>query len=199
MVPSPAYDLYEAVLDVRNFSAWAPGVRRVEVLKGYGEPGMVSEWEVCFLGLKRRFLSELVEADSPALLRWTYEGLVGGWGQCVIRAHGESTLAVFQTELWATEPHLKKLMGMRPAREAASTHLKRCLSQLGRMVSEDASQVRVGPAEGIAAAALVDNRARQQSGGGADHRLRRWSNPAGLPRRDRRDGSRRAESDQGPD
>ena len=95
------------------------------------------------------FLSVLEEAESPALLRWTYDGMVGGWGQCVIRQHGESALSVFQTELWATEPHLKKLMRMWPAREAASTHLKRCLAQLGRMVSGDGSQVRVGPAARI--------------------------------------------------
>ena len=150
LVPSPANDLYEVMLDVRNFPAWAPGVRRVEVLQGYGQPGMVSEWEICFLGLKRKFLSVLEEAESPALLRWSYDGLVGGWGQCVIREQGQSAaLAVFQTELWATEPHLKKLIRMWPAREAASTHLKRCLAQLGRMVSGDGSQVRVGSAEAI--------------------------------------------------
>jgi len=56
---------------------------------------------------------------------------------------------MFQTELWITEPCLKKFMRMPPAREAASTHLKRCLAQLGRMVSGDGSRVRVGPAEGI--------------------------------------------------
>jgi hypothetical protein len=149
LVPSPAHDLYEVMLDVRNFPTWAPGVRRVEVLEGYGEPGMVSEWEICFLGLKRKFLSVLEEAESPALLRWSYNGLVDGWGECLISQHGESALAVFQTELWATEPHLKKLMQMWPAREAASTHLKRCLARLGRMVSGDGSQIRVGPAGGI--------------------------------------------------
>ena len=148
-MPSPAHDLYEAILDVRNFSKWAPGVQRVEVLEGYGEPGMVSEWEIRFLGLKRSSLSVLEEAESPALLRWTYDGLVEGWGQCVIRQQGKSALAVFQTELWATEPHLRKFMRMWPAREAASTHLKRCLAQLGRMVSGDGSQVRVGSAEAI--------------------------------------------------
>ena len=149
MVPSPAHDLYEVMLDVRNFPRWAPGVSRVEVLEKYGAPGMVSEWEICFLGLKRKFLSVLEEAESPALLRWTYDGLVGGWGHCVISHQGESALAVFQTELCASEPHLNKLMRMSPVREAASTHLRRCLAQLGRMVSGDGSQVRVGPAEGI--------------------------------------------------
>ena len=149
LVPSPAHDLYEVMLDVRNFPRWAPGVRRVEVLEGYGEAGMISEWEICFLGLKREFLSVLEEAQSPALLRWTYDGLVEGWGQCVIRQQGDSALAVFQTELWATEPSLKKLMRMWPVREAASTHLKRCLAQVGRMVSGDSGRVRVGPAEGI--------------------------------------------------
>ena len=43
LVPSPPHDLYDVVLDVRNFPTWAPGVRRVEVLEGYGEPGMDSE------------------------------------------------------------------------------------------------------------------------------------------------------------
>jgi hypothetical protein len=149
LVPSPAHDLYEFMLDVRNFPTWAPGVRRVEVLEGHGEPGMVSEWEICFLGLKRRFLSVLEEAQSPALLRWTYDGLVGGWGQCVIREQSESALALFQTELWASEPHLNQFMRMRTVHEAASTHLKRCLAHLGRRVSEDASQVRVGSAGAI--------------------------------------------------
>jgi Polyketide cyclase / dehydrase and lipid transport len=149
LVPCPAHDLYDAMLDVRNFPRWAPEVRRVEVLERYGEPSMVSEWEICFLGLKIKLLSVLEEAESPALLRWTYDGLVGGWGQCVIREHGERALAVFQTELWATEPCLKKLMRMRPARQAASTYLRSCLAQLGRMVSRDGSQVRVGPTEGI--------------------------------------------------
>jgi hypothetical protein len=107
---------------------------------------MVSEWEICFLGLKRKFLSVLEEAESPALLRWAYEGLVSGRGQCVIEKQGESAHAVFHTELWATEPYLKKIMQMSLAREAASTHLKRCLAQLGRMVSGDVSRVRVGPA-----------------------------------------------------
>jgi hypothetical protein len=110
------------------------------------QPGMGSEWEVCFLGLTREFLSVLEEAHSPVLLRWTYDGLVGGWDQCVIGQHGQSALAVFQTELSATEPYLKKLMQAWPAREAVTTHLKRCLASLGRMVSEDDSQVRVGPA-----------------------------------------------------
>lgn len=146
LVPSPALDLYEVMLDVRNFTTWAPGVRRVDVLEGYGKPGMVSEWEICFLGLKTRLLSVLEEAESPALLRWNYDGLVGGWGQCVITEQGESALALFHTELWATEPHLKKLMQMWPAREAASAHLKRCLARLGRMVSGDGSKVWVGSA-----------------------------------------------------
>ena len=149
LVPSPAHDLYEVMLDVRNAPTWAPGVRRVEVLEGYGQPGMVSEWEICFLGLKRRFLSVLEEAESPALLRWSYDGLVGGWGQCLIREQGESALALFQSELWATEPHLRQFMRMRSVHEAALAHLKRCLAHLGTMVSEDTSQVRVGPAEGI--------------------------------------------------
>jgi hypothetical protein len=149
-VPSPASALYEVVLDVHNFPRWAPGVRRVEVLEGYGEPGMVSEWEICFLGLKRKFVSVLEKADSPTLLRWRYDGLVHGWGQCVIRDRGESALAVFHTELWAAEPHLKKLMRISPVREAATTHLKRCLTQLGRIVAGEGSRVRVGAAsEGI--------------------------------------------------
>ena len=148
LVPAPAHDLYQVMLDVPNFPRWVPGVRRVEVLEGWGEPGMVSEWEICFLGLKRKFLSVLEEAESPALLRWAYDGLVSGWGQCVIEQQGESAHAVFHTELWAAEPYLKKIMQMSLAREAASIHLKRCLAQLGRMVSGEPSHVRVGPARG---------------------------------------------------
>jgi hypothetical protein len=150
-VPSSASDLYKVVLDVRLFPSWAPGVRRVEVLERHDEPGMVSEWEVSLLGLKRRFRSVLEEAQSPVLLRWSYEGLVRGWGRCDIREWGDGALAVFETGLLrAQEPSLEKLVGKAAVREAATSHLKRCLARLGRTVAsgEDARRVRVGPAEG---------------------------------------------------
>lgn len=49
----PVERLYEAVRDVRWFPRWAPGVRRVEVIRGLGEQGKLSEWEVSFLGLQK--------------------------------------------------------------------------------------------------------------------------------------------------
>jgi hypothetical protein len=150
-VPASASDLYKVVLDVHDFPSWAPGVRHVEVLERHGEPGMVSEWEVSCLGLKRKFRSVLEEAESPVFLRWSYEGLVRGWGRCHIREWGDGALAVFETGLLrAQEPSLEKLVGKAAVREAATSHLKRCLARLGRTVAsgEDARRVRAGPAEG---------------------------------------------------
>jgi uncharacterized protein YndB with AHSA1/START domain len=144
-VPVPPEKLYETVLDVRNFPRWAAGVRRVEVVQGPLGPGMVSEWDISFLGLRRRFSSILEEAESPALLRWTYDGLVRGWGQCTIRDWSDGALAEFGTELWAVEPSLQKLMLTSLARNAAAGQLKRCLARLGRLVSGDSARVRVGP------------------------------------------------------
>ena len=148
-VPSSINDLYKVVLNVRGFPSWAPRVQRVEVLEGHQEPGMVSEWEVSFLGLKRTFRSVLEEAEPPTLLRWSYEDLISGWGGCEIRERGEGALAVFETQLWAQEPLLAKLVGNVGVREVATSHLKRCLSRLGRMVvsEDDAERVRVGPVE----------------------------------------------------
>jgi len=77
----PAERLYEAVRDVRGFPRWAPGVRRVEVIRDPGEPGMLSEWEVSVLGLRRKVSSVLEEAEPPSFLRWTYDGPVAGWGE----------------------------------------------------------------------------------------------------------------------
>jgi hypothetical protein len=148
-VPSTARDLYDIVLDVRSFPRWATGVRRVEVLERVGEPGMISEWEVSVFGLKRKIRSVLEEAESPELLRWTYDGFVHGWGQCVIRDWGDGALAEFRTELRPTEPILGKLMRMPAARSTASGHLKCCLARLGRAVSGDGSRVRVGLTEGL--------------------------------------------------
>jgi hypothetical protein len=144
-VPVPPEKLYETVLDVRNFPRWAAGVRRVEVVQGPLGPGMVSEWDISFLGLRRRISSILEEAESPALLRWTYDGLVRGWGQCAIRDWSDGALAEFGTELWSVEPSLQKLMLTSLARNAASSQLKRCLARLGRLVSGDSARVRVGP------------------------------------------------------
>ena len=63
---STAQNLYETGLDVQAFPKWTPSVRRVEVVKGEGKPGMVSEWQVSFLGLKKKSLSVLEEAESPS-------------------------------------------------------------------------------------------------------------------------------------
>lgn len=144
---STARELYEVLLDVHSFPRWAPGVRRVEILANAGEPGMVSEWEVSVFGLKRKILSALEEADSSTFLRWTYDGLILGWGQCIIRDRADGVLAEFRTELHPTEPVLGKLMRMPGARSATSLHLKRCLTRLGRVVSGDEARVRVGPLE----------------------------------------------------
>jgi ribosome-associated toxin RatA of RatAB toxin-antitoxin module len=144
-VPVPARELYEVVLDVRGFPAWAPGVRRVEVIGGSLGQGMVSEWEVSVLGLRRRILSTLLEAEAPRFLRWTYEGPVRGWGECTIRDRGGGALAEFKTELRPAETILEKLMGSLPARTASHNHLKSCLLRLGRAVSENEGAIRVGP------------------------------------------------------
>jgi len=150
LVPAPARDLYEVVLDVRNFPSWAPGVRCVEVVEGPAGAGMISEWEVSVLGLRRRISSVLVEAEYPTLLRWTYEGLVYGWGECRIRNwDDDGALAEFRTELQPMEPALEKLMRSLPVRNAASVHLKRCLARLGQVVSGNRDRVRVGPLKAV--------------------------------------------------
>ena len=144
----PAGALYEALLDVRGFPDWAPGVRRVEVLEGAGAPGMVSEWEVSVLGARRRVLSVLEEAEPHGLLRWTYEGPVSGYGECVLRDRGDGALAEFRTELRPEEGFLRQIMRSSPARSAARAHLKRCLVRLGHKVCEDGGRVLVGPLAG---------------------------------------------------
>ena len=78
--PVAPEDFYEAVLDVRGSPAWAPGVRRVGVLSGEGGAGMLSEWEVSFLGFGKTVRSMLEEAENqpvPAALdvRWAGRGL----------------------------------------------------------------------------------------------------------------------------
>jgi Polyketide cyclase / dehydrase and lipid transport len=149
-VPVSGWRLYEAVRDVQNFPSWAPGVRRVEVLEGPAGPGMISEWEVSFLGLKRRLLSVLEEDEPAAFLRWTYEGPITGWGECVIKSSGYGTLAEFRTVLSPVDPRLQRLMRSAFVRDAAYGHLKRSLAQLGRLVSGGGGRVVVGPSTNLA-------------------------------------------------
>lgn len=146
---STARYLYEVLLDVRSFPRWAPGVRRVEILAKPGGPGMISEWEVSVFGLKRKILSVLEEAESPAFLRWTYDGLIRGWGQCAMSNRADDAFAEFHTKLHPTEPILGKLMRMPGARSATSSHLKRCLTRLGSVASGDGARIRVGPPESL--------------------------------------------------
>ena len=142
--PVAPEDFYEAVLDVRGFPAWAPGVRRVEVLSGEGEAGMLSEWEISFLGLKTKVLSVLEEAEAPSRLRWTYDGPVKGWGECSIERVGDGALASFGTALAPAEPLLAHLARSTSARIAARTHLRRSLSRLGWLVAGGDVRVSVG-------------------------------------------------------
>jgi uncharacterized protein YndB with AHSA1/START domain len=135
-VSAPPEDLYAAVLDVRGFPRWAPGVRRVEIVEGQVGPGMVSEWEVSVLGLRRKVRSVLEEAEPFGYLRWSYDGLVRGWGECEISALGDGATAAFTTELRPEDPALNKLAGIAAVSGAATSHLKRCLARLGQSVSE---------------------------------------------------------------
>ena len=151
-VPVPAWRLYEAVRDVRSFPRWAPGVRRVEVLRGPAGPGMISEWEISFLGLKRRVLSVLEEDEPAEFLRWTYEGPITGWGECVIKSSGHGTLAEFRTALSPVDPRLGRLMQCAFVKNAAYTHLKRSLARLGGLLSADDRRVVVGPITNLARA-----------------------------------------------
>jgi hypothetical protein len=146
--PVAPEDFYEAVLDVRGFPAWAPGVRRVEVLSGEGGAGMLSEWEVSFLGLGRRIASVLEAAEAPHRLRWTYGGPVEGWGACSIEGSGDGSVAAFRTQLAPADPLLARLARGAPATNAARVHLKRSLARLGRLVAGSEEQVMVGPVVG---------------------------------------------------
>ena len=133
---------------MRGFPAWAPGVRRVEVIRGLGEQGMLSEWEVSFLGLGRRIASVLEAAEAPHRLRWTYGGSVEGWGACSIEGSGDGSVAVFRTQLAPADPLLARLARGAAATNAARVHLKRSLARLGRLVAGNEERVMVGPAEG---------------------------------------------------
>ena len=79
--PVAPEDSYEAVIDVRGFPAWEPGVRRVEVLSGEGGPG-------CSPSGRSR--SSVSARGSSACWRrrssrpgcaGTYDGPVEGWGE----------------------------------------------------------------------------------------------------------------------
>jgi hypothetical protein len=97
---------------------------------------MVSEWEVSVLGLRRKVRSVLEEAEPFGYLRWSYDGLVRGWGECEISALGDGATAAFTTELRPEDPALNKLAGIAAVSGAATSHLKRCLARLGQSVSE---------------------------------------------------------------
>ncbi len=143
--PVKPVDFYEAVLDVRGFPGWAPGVRRVGVLSREGGAGMLSEWEVSFLGFRKTVRSVLLVAEAPSRLRWSYDGPVEGWGACSLEPVGEGALASFRTALAPADPLLASLARGAAARGAARTHLKHSLSRLGRLVAGDDARVTVGP------------------------------------------------------
>ena len=116
---------------------------------------MLSEWEISFLGLKRRVWSVLEEDEPGVFLRWTYEGPIVGWGECVLERSGYGTLAEFRTVLTPADSRLQRLMRSAFVRDAAYGHLKRSLAQLGRLVSGGSGRVVVGPPTNLARARRV--------------------------------------------
>jgi hypothetical protein len=143
---APTGRLYEAVRDVRGFPRWAPGVRRVEVIRGLGEQGMLSEWEVSFLGLRKKIWSVLEEAVPQTFLHWSYDGPIRGWGECKLRSSGGGwTLAEFRTELELKDAWLRSLVHSASVKEATQGHLRRSLVRLGGLISGDGGRFVVGP------------------------------------------------------
>lgn len=171
-VPAPPEDLYEAVLDVRSFPRWAPGVRRVEIVEGPVGPGMVSEWEVSVLGIRRKVRSVLEEADPAVFLRWSYDGPVRGWGECAISPLGDGAIAAFETALYPEDPTLNRLASTAAAGSAATSHLKRCLARLGLTVS------------GSDGFRVISSRQSAVSFSPVGGRRRRGPKPKSGPRRD---------------
>lgn len=143
--PVAPRELFEAVRDVRGFPEWACGVRRVEVLDRPGERGMLSEWEVSFLGMRKKVSSVLEEIEGSEYLRWSYDGPIVGWGECAVKGWADGALAEFRTGVAPADPRLEGLMRSPLAKNAASSQLRRSLARLGRRVSGDAGRVRVGP------------------------------------------------------
>lgn len=143
--PVAPSELFETVRDVRSFPEWAAGVRRVEVLARPGEVGMLSEWEVSFLGMRKKVSSVLEEVEYSEYLRWSYDGPIVGWGECAIREWADGALAEFRTGLAPADSRLEGLMHSPLAKNAALGRLRRSLARLGRRVSGDEGRVRVGP------------------------------------------------------
>ena len=111
---------------------------------------MLSEWEISFLGLKRKVWSVLEEDEPAAFLRWTYEGPITGWGECVMKSSGYGTLAEFRTALSPVDPRLQRLMQSAFVKDAAYSHLKRSLARLGSLVSGGGGRVVIGPSTNLA-------------------------------------------------
>lgn len=146
-VPASPEKLYEAVLNVRSFPRWAPGVRSVYVLELPGREGMISEWEISSLGVRRKVLSVLEAADPHSLLRWSYSGTITGWGECRIIERPGGTLANFATEIHPQEPLLACLANSSSVQQAARQVLKRSLLRLGALIHSEEGQIRIGPLE----------------------------------------------------
>lgn len=145
-VPVPVSRFYEALLDVRNFPRWAPAVRRVEILDGIEESpdaGMISEWEVSLLSVKKRVRSVLEKAENAELLRWSYKGPVEGWGECRFREQKDGTLARFTTEIRVTDAVLRRLACKLPVRSLANSQLRRSLAGLGKALCGNEAEKRV--------------------------------------------------------
>jgi hypothetical protein len=107
---------------------------------------MVSRWHVAVLGMRRRVVSELREAEACSHLRWTYDdGPVLGWGECEVKPLPGGVRADFRADLRAADPLLGRLMRAPAVRRTAASHMRSALKELGRLVAGRDAGVLVGP------------------------------------------------------
>lgn len=153
-VPAAPEVVYASVLAVERFPNWAAGVRRVEVVRQSEPPhapGMVSEWEVSVMNVRRRILSVLETADPPRHLRWSYTAVLHGWGECRLHPRPPGTLVEFATEFHLRERSMDRLLHSAFAENIARHYLRRSLLKLGELSlppGADPGGVRVGSLTG---------------------------------------------------
>ena len=141
----PPEEIFAALLDVRRFSEWAVGLKRVRVLDEGSRaevfevrPGTLLEFTLSAAGLTHRVVSTVTAVEPPRRLEWRYmEGAVGSGGW-LIEEEGTGTVRMTLSTDYEIRPSWLDRIAHRPFfRRATEDLLRRSMRRFGECLRED--------------------------------------------------------------
>ncbi len=135
----PREKIFSALLDVRRFSEWSLGLRRIRLLHGATEmsPGVEMEFVLSAAGLTHSVESVVTAVEAPSRIEWRYTSGAVGSGGWTLEEAGPSTLVMALFTDYEVEPAWLNRISHKPFfRKVAEDLLRRSMRRFIQRLTE---------------------------------------------------------------